>query len=406
MTAFHLNDPGLEPIAARMLAGERLTREDGIALYDSGDLVGIAQLADHARRQINGDRVYFMVNRHINPTNICENRCKFCAFSRSKGQDGAYEMTLDEIATAAAEAVPDGAYEIHIVGGLHPDWPFEFYLDMLRRIRAVVPSHVIIQAFTAVEIEYYAQISGLSTLEVLRQLKEAGLDSMPGGGAEIFSERTRQAAWEKKTTADDWLRIHGEAHSLGIKTNCTMLYGHIETHEERVDHLIRLREQQDKSGGFLAFIPLAFHPLNTELAELPGTTGFDDLKTLAIARLMLDNIPHVKAFWIMVGLKVAQLSTVFGVDDLDGTVVEEKITHMAGATTPEALSKDDLVAMIAETGHVPVERDTLYRIVEVYARESEPPAWDAGDVPVRWAGTSGPFAPATAARESGPGAAS
>ncbi len=385
---FHLQDTTLESIAAKVLAGERMSREDGIALYASNDLVGIGQMADFARRRINGDRVYFMVNRHINPTNICENRCKFCAFSRSKEQEGAYEMTLDEMARSAEEAVPDGAYELHIVGGLHPDWPLEFYLDMLRRIRSVVRPHVIIQAFTAVEIEYYAQISGLSTLEVLRQLKDAGLDSMPGGGAEIFSERTRQAAWEKKTSADDWLRIHGEAHSLGMKTNCTMLYGHIETLEERIDHLIRLREQQDASGGFLAFIPLAFHPLNTELADLPGTTGFDDLKTLAIARLVLDNIPHVKSFWIMVGLQVAQLSTVFGVDDIDGTVVEEKITHMAGATTPEALSKDELVAMIEETGHVPVERDTLYRVVSVYAPEAEPTAWDAGPVPVRWEGAS------------------
>lgn len=366
MTRFHLIDSALEPIAEKVLAGERLSREDGIALYASRDLVGIGQMADHVRRGINGDRVYFMVNRHINPTNICENRCKFCAFSRSKGQDGAYEMTLDEIVRAAEDAVPDGAYEVHIVGGLHPDWPFEFYVDMVRRLREALPPHVIIQAFTAVEIEYYAQISGLTTLEVLRRLKDAGLDAMPGGGAEIFSERTRLAAWEKKTSADDWLRIHGEAHSIGIKTNCTMLYGHIETHEERIDHLIRLREQQDNSGGFLAFIPLAFHPLNTELSDLPGTTGYDDLKTLAISRLMLDNIPHIKAFWIMVGLKVAQLSTAFGVDDIDGTVVEEKITHMAGATTPEALSKDDLVRLIVETGHVPVERDTLYTVVHEF----------------------------------------
>jgi aminodeoxyfutalosine synthase len=369
MPDFFFTDPVLEPIAAKVAAGERLSREDGIALYASHDLIGIGQLADHVRRRINGETVYFMVNRHINPTNICENRCKFCAFSRSPGQEGAYEMTLDEIVAAAEEAVPDGAYEIHIVGGLHPDWPFQFYLDMISRLREALPPHVIIQAFTAVEIEYYAKISGLTTLEVLRQLKEAGLDAMPGGGAEIFSERTRAAAWDKKTSADDWLRIHGEAHSLGIKTNCTMLYGHIETTDERVDHLIRLREQQDASGGFLAFIPLAFHPLNTELSELPGTTGYDDLKTLAIARLMLDNIPHVKAFWIMLGLKVAQLSTVFGVDDLDGTVVEEKITHMAGAATPEALSKDDLISMIVETGHVPVERDTLYNVVATFERE-------------------------------------
>jgi len=380
VTEYFFNDPALESIGAKVLAGERLSRDDGIALYASRDLIGIGQMADLARRRINGDRVYFMVNRHINPTNICRNRCKFCAFARSEGEEGAYEMTLDAIVEAAREGAADGAYEIHIVSGLHPEWSYDFYVDMVRRVREAVPDHVIVQAFTAVEIEHMAIIAGKSTLEVLRDLRDAGLDALPGGGAEIFSDRTRAAAWEKKTASDVWLRIHGEAHSLGIKTNCTMLYGHIETAEERVDHLIRLREQQDRSGGFLAFIPLAFHPANTEMADLPGTTGFDDLKTLAISRLMLDNIPHVKAFWIMVGLKVAQLSTVFGVDDIDGTVVEEKITHMAGATTPEALSKQDLVDMIVETGHVPVERDTLYRVVHVYGSESESPAWEAGAI--------------------------
>jgi aminodeoxyfutalosine synthase len=377
---FHLTDPTLEPIAAKVLAGERLSREDGVALYKSTDLIGIGQMADFARERLNGDRVYFMVNRHINPTNICRNRCKFCAFARDKGEEGAYEMTLDTIAEASAEGAADGAYEIHIVSGLHPDWDYDFYVDMVRRVRAAVPDHVIVQAFTAVEIEHMAIIGEKPTLEVLRDLRDAGLDALPGGGAEIFSDRTRAAAWEKKTSSDVWLRIHGEAHSLGIATNCTMLYGHIETAEERVDHLIRLREQQDKSGGFLAFIPLAFHPANTELEDLPSTTGFDDLKTLAIGRLMLDNIPHIKAFWIMLGLKVAQISTCFGVDDLDGTVVEERITHMAGATTPEALSKDDLVGMIAETGHVPFERDTLYRVVRGYGDETARPAWDAGHI--------------------------
>ena len=366
MPDFILRDPALEPIASKVSAGERLTREDGAALFASDDLVGIGQLADAVRRRINGDRVYFMVNRHINPTNICRNRCKFCAFARSEGEEGAYEMTLDAVAKAAAEGAADGAYEIHIVSGLHPDWSYEFYVDMIHRVRRAVPDHVVVQAFTAVEIEHMATIAEKPTLQVLADLQEAGLDAMPGGGAEIFSDRTRAAAWEKKTTSDVWLRIHGEAHSLGIKTNCTMLYGHIETPEERVDHLIRLREQQDESGGFLAFIPLAFHPANTELSDLPGTTGFDDLKALAVARLMLDNIPHIKSFWIMVGLKIAQISTAFGVDDIDGTVVEEKITHMAGATTPEALSKDDLVSMIRETGHTPVERDTLYKVVKVF----------------------------------------
>jgi len=396
---FAFNDPSLAPIAAKIAAGERLTREDGIALYASHDLIGIGQMADAVRRRINGDRVYFMVNRHINPTNICRNRCKFCAFARSEGEEGAYEMTLDAVAEAAAEGAAEGAYEIHVVSGLHPDWGYEFYVDMVRRVREATPKNVIVQAFTAVEIEHMANITGKSTLDVLTDLRDAGLDALPGGGAEIFSERTRAAAWDKKTTSDVWLRIHGEAHSLGIATNCTMLYGHIETPEERVDHLIRLREQQDKSGGFLAFIPLAFHPANTELSDLPSTTGFDDLRTLAIARLMLDNIPHVKAFWIMLGLKVAQISCAFGVDDLDGTVVEEKITHMAGATTPEALSKDDLVNMISQTGCVPAERDTLYRVVKMYGGEGASPAWDAGvigEVPragVAKAGLTGATAP-------------
>ncbi|MBI5230567.1 MAG: aminofutalosine synthase MqnE [Coriobacteriales bacterium] len=377
---FNLIDPALAPIAERVVAGERLTRADGVALYASHDLLGIGQMADFANRRLNGDRVYFMVNRHINPTNICRNRCKFCAFARSQGEEGAYEMTLDAVADASREGAEDGAYEIHIVSGLHPDWSYDFYVDMVRRTREAVPDHVIVQAFTAVEIEHMAIIAGRSTSEVLADLKAAGLDALPGGGAEIFSERTRAAAWDKKTKSDDWLRIHGEAHQLGIATNATMLYGHIETTEERVDHLIRLREQQDRTGGFLAFIPLAFHPANTEMEDLPGTTGFDDLRTLAIARLMLDNIAHIKAFWIMLGLKVAQISTSFGVDDIDGTVVEERITHMAGASTPEALSRDDLLDMIRETGHIPVERDTLYRVVRVYDAEPCAPAWDAGAV--------------------------
>jgi len=391
VNGFFLNDQTLAPIAEKVAAGERLSREDGIALYASNDLIGIGQLAEFARERINGDRVYFMVNRHINPTNLCRNRCKFCAFARSEGEEGAYEMTLDTIVEAAVEGANDGAYEIHIVSGLHPQWSYEFYIEMVRRVREAVPDHVIVQAFTAVEIEHMAIIAEKPTLEVLRDLRDAGLDALPGGGAEIFSDRTRAAAWDKKTSSDVWLRIHGEAHSLGIKTNCTMLYGHIETAEERVDHLVRLREQQDKSGGFLAFIPLAFHPANTELADLPATTGYDDLKTLAIARLMLDNIPHIKAFWIMVGLKVAQLSVAFGVDDIDGTVVEERITHMAGASTPEALSKQDLVDMIVETGHVPVERDTLYRIVEVFGSEDAKPSWNAGPVPgTRTTGSDAP----------------
>ena len=362
-TAIHVSDPALEPVAEKILAEERLTHEDGLALHASPDLPGIGRLADHVRRRLNGDTVYFNVNRHINPTNICANQCKFCAFWRDADDPEAYTLGMDEIVERAKEAAPAGITELHIVGGLHPDLPYDFYVDMMRRLKDALPD-VLIQGFTAVEIEYFSRLAEKPTLEVLSELRDAGLDSLPGGGAEIFSERLRSTAWEKKISGRDWLRIHGEAHSIGMRTNCTMLYGHIETIEERIDHLIALREQQDRSGGFLAFIPLAFHPKNTELADLPGTTGYDDLKTLAISRLMLDNVPHVKAFWIMLGLKIAQISTAFGVDDLDGTVVEEKITHAAGATTPEALSREELQALICETGHTPVERDTLYNVVE------------------------------------------
>jgi len=373
-------------IRDKVEAGERLSEADALALYRTRDILAVGEMAALANRRANGDRVYFIVNRHVNPTNICVNRCRFCAFSKEKDDPLAYTMTMDEILHRAEEAREQRATELHIVGGLHPDLPFDFYLTMLRSLRERFPSlHV--QAFTAVEIDYFGKITGLPLTEVISQLKSAGLGSLPGGGAEIFAPEIRNEICPEKISGDRWLEVMEAVHAAGLRSNATMLYGHIETLDERIDHLIRLREQQDKSGGFLAFIPLAFHPLNTEMSDLPGTTGFDDLKTLAVARLMLDNIPHVKSFWIMVGLKVAQLSTVFGVDDIDGTVVEEKITHMAGATTPEALSKDDLVAMIEETGHVPVERDTLYRIVQVYAEESAPPEWDAGPVPVRWEGS-------------------
>jgi len=361
--------PTFETIAAKLRENLRISTGEALFLFASNDLLTIGELAALANERKNEKKVFFNVNRHINPTNICVNRCAFCAFYRTSDDDGAYSLTMEEICQRAVETEASGATEVHIVGGLHPDLAFGFYEEMLSALALAAPG-IHIKAFTAVEIDYFASISGLSVEQVLKRLMAAGLGSMPGGGAEIFSDRTRMAAWDKKTKSDVWLRIHGEAHSLGIATNCTMLYGHIETIEERVDHMVRLREQQDASGGFLAFIPLAFHPANTEMADLPATTGFDDIKTLAIGRLMLDNIPHVKAFWIMLGLKVAQLSTAFGVDDLDGTVVEERITHMAGATTPEALSKDDLVAMIRETGHVPVERDTLYKIVKVYEGEA------------------------------------
>ncbi|RJQ55415.1 MAG: aminofutalosine synthase MqnE [Actinobacteria bacterium] len=358
-------DSSLATIRDKIVAGERLTQADGEALYASSDILSIGKMADLVKRRKVGDDVYFIVNRHINHTNVCNNRCKFCAFSRDKDEKDAYTMNLDQVFEAAKSAKPLGISELHIVGGLHPDLPWSYYLEMMRGLKKIMPE-VHIQAFTAVEIDHFSKISGLPVDEVLAELKEAGLGSLPGGGAEIFSERAREAAWEKKIPGERWLDIMRTAHGLGIRSNATMLYGHIETIGERVDHLIRLRELQDETGGFAAFIPLAFHPANTEMSSLASTTGFDDLKTLAIARLMLDNFDHIKAFWIMVGPKVAQVSLAFGVDDVDGTVVEEKITHFAGAETPEFIDKKELVRLVRETGNTPVERDTLYNVIRRY----------------------------------------
>ncbi|MDI6821648.1 MAG: aminofutalosine synthase MqnE [Actinomycetota bacterium] len=360
-----LKDGNLSDIFEKILAGERLSREDGIRVYQSDDLLQIGYLADLVKQRKTGNYVYFINNRHINPSNICINRCKFCAFSRDKEDPDAYTMSLDEIMEAALESAPRGITELHIVGGLHPDLPFTFYLEMVKGLKEALP-HVHIQAFTAVEIDYFSRISGLSTEGVLRQLKDVGLGSLPGGGAEIFSERARKKAWEKKISGSRWLEIMRTAHKLGIKSNATMLYGHIETIEERIDHLLSLRRLQDETRGFQAFIPLAFHPKNTELSRLSFTTGRDDLKTLAIARLMLDNFDHIKAFWIMIGIKLAQISLAFGVDDMDGTIVEEKITHAAGAETPEAISKSALIKSIKDAGRTPVERDTVYNVLKIY----------------------------------------
>ncbi|MZP28118.1 aminofutalosine synthase MqnE [Heliobacterium undosum] len=363
MEDFFSHSP-LADLIPKVQAGERLSKEEGLRLFESNDLLAIGYLADLVRRRKNGDNVYFINNRHINPTNVCVNRCKLCAFGVDKGTERAYLMDLETIEEKVRESLAAKPSEIHIVGGLDPDIPFQFQVDMLRRVKAIMPD-TIIQAFTAVEIDFFAEQIGKPVREVLEILREAGLDSLPGGGAEVFSPRVREKICAKKIPGDRWLEVHGEAHRLGMKTNATMLYGHIETLEERVDHLIRLREQQDKTGGFLAFIPLAFHPKNTELENMgiSRTTGYDDLKVLAVARLMLDNFDHIKAFWIMVGPKLAQVSLAFGVDDIDGTVVEEKITHAAGAESGMVMTRRELVAMIRAAGRVPLERDTLYNVV-------------------------------------------
>lgn len=352
-------------IVEKVEKGERLNREDGIRLMESNELLTIGYMADLVRKRKNGDYAYFIVNRHINHTNICANLCKLCAFGKKAEDPEAYTMSLDEVETKAIECKDQKISEVHIVGGLNPDLKLSYFEEMLRRTRKALPD-VVIQAFTAVEIDYFAQTENLTIEEVLGRLMAAGLDSLPGGGAEIFSDRVRDKICEKKISGDRWLEVHAAAHKLGMRTNATMLYGHIETIDERIDHLLKLREQQELTGGFLTFIPLAFHPKNTGLEEMnfSRTTGYDDLKVLAVSRLMLDNFDHIKAYWVMIGPKLAQVSLAFGVDDIDGTVVEEKITHTAGADTEQSMTKQQLIKMIKSAGRRPAERDTLYRILE------------------------------------------
>jgi aminodeoxyfutalosine synthase len=342
-------------------AGARLTEDDALALFRSRDILAVGEMADYANRRRNGDRVYFIVNRHINPTNICVNRCQFCAFSKSKDEPLAYTMTMEEVLSRAEDADRQHATELHIVGGLHPDLPFDFYLVMLRTLRERFPA-MHIQAFTAVEIDYFAGISGLPLAEVIRRLKEAGLGSLPGGGAEIFAPEVRNRICPEKISGARWLEVMEAVHAAGLRSNATMLYGHVETPESRVDHMRRLRELQDRTGGFQSFIPLAFHPKNTQIAK-GYTTGLEDLLALAVGRLYLDNFAHVKSFWIMVGPKLAQASLHFGVNDIDGTVVEERITHAAGARAGMEMTVEELVTMIRQAGRIPVERDTLYNVV-------------------------------------------
>lgn len=348
-------------IAEKVHAGTRLSEADALTLYASNDLLAIGELAAWANRRKNGDTVYFNVNRHINPTNICVNRCAFCAFSRTADAADAYTLAQEQMVARAVEAAREGATEIHLVGGLHPDLPFAFYLELLLQLRKAAPS-LHIKAFTAVEIDYFSRISGQSSEEVLEQLMAAGLGSMPGGGAEILVEEVRDRICPEKISGARWLEIHQQAHRLGLKTNATMLYGHVETAADRVRHMALLRDLQDRTNGFQVFIPLAWQPENSPLKlDTAGTSGLDDLKTLAVARLFLDNFQHLKAYWVMLGEKIAQVSLAFGVDDLDGTVIEERIGHDGGAASPQSLTLERLVRLIRSAGKVPVERDTLYR---------------------------------------------
>jgi aminodeoxyfutalosine synthase len=353
----------LAPIREKLAAGERLDFEDGLALMESDDLLALGELADFARRERGGgDEVYFVQNLNMYQTNVCRVKCKFCAFAKTQKQEDSYTLTADELVEqAVAQHAIAQFTEIHCVNGENPHVDLEFYAEVLRKLKAALPD-VHLKFYTASEIHHMSKLEGCSHAEVLSVLKDAGLGSMPGGGAEIFADRVRQLVAPGKEHPDEWFDVHDTAHRMGITTQCTMLYGHVETYEERVDHLLRLRDQQDKTGGFLSFIPLAFHPENTvfERRGFKFTTGADDLKVIAVARLLLDNVAHVKAYWIMMGLPMAQVALHFGADDVQGTVVQEQIFQAAGATSGTEQKVDELVRFIRDAGRIPVQRDTLY----------------------------------------------
>ncbi|NOT08113.1 MAG: aminofutalosine synthase MqnE [Gemmatimonadales bacterium] len=362
-------DAGLRPIAEKVLAGRRLGVEDGLALYGTHDILSLGELAAFANERLNGDRVFFSANQHINPTNVCilRNTCVFCSFARMPKEEGAYTRSLEEVYHEAEQARHGPTREFHIVGGLHPKLRLSYYTDMLEGLKERFP-HIHIKALTAVEIAHLARIEKISEREVLVRLRDAGLTSMPGGGAEVFSTAVRATIAERKLTGDEWIRVHRTAHELGIPTNCTMLYGHVETAADRIEHLTMLRALQDETGGFLTYIPLAYHTENNELAEDLGrvgsaTTGYEDLKNIAIGRLFLDNIPHIKTHWPMVTPFMSQVVLDFGCDDVEGTVVYERIYHEAGAKTQMHMPYGGLVQLIRGAGKRPVERDSLYRPV-------------------------------------------
>src|SRR5947207_1288357 len=360
--SFQTDDPRLTPIYEKVLAGIRLDGNDALALYRTGDILAVGWLANRVRERLNGNICYFNVNRHINPTNVCVAACRLCAFGRKKDAEGSYTMALEEAWQTAASGYSEAVTEFHIVGGLHPDLPFQYFLDLVSGLKQRFPQ-VHLKAFTMVEVAYLAKRAKLSIAETLQQLKSAGVDSLPGGGAEIFADRIRHIICDHKIDGGQWLETARLAHNLGLRSNATMLYGHVENDEDRVDHLMRLRALQDETGGFQTFIPLAFHPDNTPLEHLPRTTGMLDIKQIAVSRLVLDNFPHIKAYWQMLTPKIAQIALRFGADDLDGTVIDEKIYHDAGASTPQGMRRKDLIRLITEAGREPIERDTLYRQV-------------------------------------------
>ncbi len=354
-----IKQAGLYDIYQKVMEQERLTREEGMRLFETPHLPLLGFMANIVRERKNGNKAYYIYNQHINYSNVCTNLCKFCAFGKEKGHDQAYEMSLDEVRAKIHERLDEPVNEVHIVGGLHPDLPYGYYIDMMQAVKEERPE-IHIQAFTCVEIAHLARLGNRSIEECLRDLVDAGLGSIPGGGAEVFSPRIREKLCPEKLPGDQWIEVAKTAHRMGIQSNATMLYGHIENTEERIEHLDALRRAQDETGGFMCFIPLAFHPKNTELESIAPTGGVDDLKNIAVSRLMLDNFPHIKAYWVMLGQKIAQIALSFGADDLDGTVLEEKITHMAGGETAQGIVRKDIEHLIRQAGRQPVERDTLY----------------------------------------------
>lgn len=358
-------DQRLIPIVEKVERGERLTLEDGLTLYQTDDILTVGQLANRVNLEKNGERVYFIQNMYINPTNVCEAHCKFCSFRRDPGEDGAYTMDKQELLDYVNQRMSENIREFHIVGGHNHTVSFDYYLDTIRVLKENFPG-VTIKAYTAAEIVFFSKITGLSEEQVLKELMDAGLQTLPGGGAEILTEEYRAKMSPEKASTDEWLNVHRIAHGLGMKTHATMLYGSIESLEERLTHMIRLRELQDETGGFLVFIPLAVQPKKATASIKRRTSAYDDLKTVAISRLMLDNFPHIKAYWINIGTQLTQLSLAFGSSDIHGTLVEERISHAAGALTQTALTRDELVWLIKGANRIPVERDTFYNVIKEY----------------------------------------
>ncbi len=352
-------------ITQKVHHGERLSFEDGVELYRSKDILALGRLANHVRERLNGNLAYYNVNRHINYTNVCVIDCQLCqgAYARKPGQEGGYTMQLEQVFRFAEQEYTDSLTEFHIVGGLNPELPFEYYLDLLRGLKQRFPS-VHLKAFTMVELDFFTKMTRRTLESIIEQLREAGMGSCPGGGAEIFAERARPLIAGHKISGQRWLEVARTVHKMGVRSNATMLYGHIETLEERVDHLIRLRQLQDETGGFNCFIPLAFHPEHTVYAHLPTSTGMDDLMTIAVSRLMLDNFPHIKAYWVTLTPSLAQVALRFGADDLDGTIIEERIIHGAGTPTSPGMTRAQIEKLIRDAGRIPRERDTLYNPVQ------------------------------------------